>query len=98
MDWAQVRLSVEPVLSGFNYHFFYIKCEVVSWKCLKQNIVVDFTSNAKYIIVSNVAKEVVKIKMFVSEFGIFHSIVDPIELYNDKNGFVAQDKEPRSQQ
>ena len=35
---------------------------------------------------------------FISELGIVPSIVDPIGLYYDNNGAIAQAKEPRSHQ
>ncbi|KAI5418427.1 hypothetical protein KIW84_042892 [Lathyrus oleraceus] len=67
-------------------------------KSSKQDIVVDSTTEAEYIAASSSAKEAVWIKKFISELGIVPSIVDPIGLYCDNNGAIAQAKEPRSHQ
>ena len=70
----------------------------MSWKSSKQDTVADSTTEAEYIAASSAAKEVVWIKKFISELGIVPSIVDPIGLYCDNNGAIAQAKEPRSHQ
>ncbi|KAI5397676.1 hypothetical protein KIW84_063483 [Lathyrus oleraceus] len=67
-------------------------------KSSKQDTVVDSTIEAEYIAASSATKEVVWIKKFISELGIVPSIVDPIGLYCDNNGAIAQAKEPRSHQ
>ncbi|KAI5443592.1 hypothetical protein KIW84_012294 [Lathyrus oleraceus] len=64
----------------------------------KQDTVADSTIEAEYIAASNAEKGVVWIKKFISELGIVPSIVDPIGLYYDNNGAIAQAKEPRSHQ
>ncbi|KAK8610013.1 hypothetical protein V6N13_026557 [Hibiscus sabdariffa] len=47
---------------------------------------------------SEVSKEAVWIKKFVTELGVVPSISDALELYCDNNGAIAQAKEPRSHQ
>ena len=42
------------------------------------------------------AKEAVWIRKFISDLGVVPSIADPIDLYCDNNGAIAQAKEPRS--
>ncbi|KAI5396445.1 hypothetical protein KIW84_062600 [Lathyrus oleraceus] len=69
-----------------------------SLKSSKQDTVADSTTEAEYIAASNAEKGVVWIKKFISELGIVPSIVDPIGLYYDNNGAIAQAKEPRSHQ
>ena len=44
------------------------------------------------------ANEGVWIRKFIIELGVVPSIVDPITLYCDNNGAIAQAKEPRSHQ
>ncbi|KAI5419048.1 hypothetical protein KIW84_043303 [Lathyrus oleraceus] len=68
------------------------------WKSSKQDTVADSTTEAEYIAASSAAKEVVWIKKFISELDIVPSIVDPIGLYYDNNGAIAQAKKPRSHQ
>ena len=70
----------------------------MSWKSSKQDTVVDSTTEAEYIAASEAAKEVVWIRKFIIELGVVPSIADPIELYCDNNGAIAQAKEPRSHQ
>ena len=79
-------------------YVFCINGGAVSWKSSKQDTVADSTTEAEYIAASNAAKEAVWIKKFITELGIFPSIVDPIELFCDNNGAIAQAKEPRSHQ
>ncbi|KAI5413939.1 hypothetical protein KIW84_058186 [Lathyrus oleraceus] len=64
----------------------------------KQDIIVDSTTEAEYIAASSAEKEAVWIKKFISELGIVPSIMDPIGLYCDNNGAIAQTKKPRSHQ
>ena len=70
----------------------------MSWKSSKQETVVDSTTEAEYIAAASAAKEAVWIRKFIQEPGVVHSIADPIELYCDNNGAIAQAKEPRSHQ
>ena len=70
----------------------------ISWKSSKQEAVADSTIEAEYITASDVTKEVVWIKKFIIELGIVPGIANPVDLYCDNNGAVAQAKEPRSYQ
>ena len=70
----------------------------MSWKSSKQDTVADSTTEAEYIAASEAAKEAVWIRKFITELGVVPSIADPIELYCDNNGAIAQAKEPRSYQ
>ena len=70
----------------------------MSWKSSKQSTVADSTTEAEYIALSDAAKEAVWIKKFVSELEVVPSIADPVELYCDNNGAIAQAKEPQSHQ
>ncbi|KAK2429799.1 secreted RxLR effector protein [Trifolium repens] len=81
--------------SGF---VFCLNGGAVSWKSSKQETVADSTTEAEYIAASCAAKEAVWIKKFMSELEVVPSIVDPISLYCDNNGAIAQAKEPRSHQ
>ena len=81
--------------SGF---VFCINGGAVSWKSSKQDTVADSTTEAKYIAASEATKEAVWIRKFITELGVVPSIADPIELYCDNNGAIAQAKEPRSHQ
>jgi hypothetical protein len=67
-----------------------------SWKSSKQGTVTKSTKAAEYIAASEAAKEGVWIKKFMIELGVVPSIQGPMEIYCDKNGAIAQTKEPRS--
>ena len=70
----------------------------VVWKSSKQDTTADSTTEDGHIAASDSAKEAVWIKKFITELGVVPSIVDPIPVYCDNNGAVAQAKEPRSHQ
>ena len=79
--------------SGF---VFCLNGGSVSWKSSKQEIVADSTMEAEYIAACEAAKEAVWIRNFITGLGVVPSIADPIDLYCDNNGAIAQAKEPRS--
>ena len=79
--------------SGF---VFCLNGGAVSWKSSKQETVADSTMEAEYIAACEAAKEAVWIRKFISDLGVVPSIADPIDLYCDNNGAIAQAKEPRS--
>ncbi|KAL1193532.1 Retrovirus-related Pol polyprotein from transposon TNT 1-94 [Cardamine amara subsp. amara] len=105
--------SDELVVSGFTDASFqtdkddfrsqsgYVFClngGAISWKSSKQSTVADSTTEAEYIAASEAAKEAVWIKKFMYELGVIPSISEPVALYCDNNGAIAQAKEPRSHQ
>ena len=51
---------------------------------------------AEYIAASEASKEAVWILNFTTRLGVVPSIADPVDLYCDNNGAIAQAKEPRS--
>ena len=70
----------------------------MSWRSSKQDTIADSTTEAEYIAASDVAKESAWIKKFITGLGIVLSTSDPVDLYYDNNGAIAQAKEPRSHQ
>ena len=81
--------------SGF---IFVLNDGAISWKSLKQETVANSTTESEYIAVSEAAKEAVWIKNFITGLGVVPSILDPLEIFCDNNGAIAQAKEPRSHQ
>ncbi|XP_038680956.1 secreted RxLR effector protein 161-like [Tripterygium wilfordii] len=79
-------------------YVFCLNGGAVSWKSSKQETVADSTTKSEYIAAFDAAKEAVWIKKFIAELEVVPSIADPIELYCDNNGAIAQAKEPRSHQ
>ena len=81
--------------SGF---VFVLNGGAVSWRSSKQETVADSTTESEYIAASEAAKEAVWIKNFINGLGVVPSILDPLEIFCDNNGAIAQAKEPRSHQ
>ena len=81
--------------SGF---VFCLNGGAVSWRSSKQDTVVDSTTKAEYIAASDAAKEAVWIKNFIFRLGVVPSITNPVDVYCNNNGAIAQDKEPISHQ
>ena len=79
-------------------YVFILNGGAVSWKSSKQETTADSTTEAEYIAASDAAKEAVWIKKFIAELGVVRSIVNPVAIYCDNNGAIAQAKEPRSHQ
>ena len=77
-------------------YVFILNCGAVSWKSSKQVTTADSTTEAEYIAASEAAKEAILIKKFITELEVVPSIADPILLYCDNNGAIAQAKEPRA--
>ena len=72
---------------------FTLSRAVIVWRSVKQSNIIDSTIETKYIAASEVAKEAVWLKNFLSDFP---NMDGPITLYCDNSGAVANSKEPRS--
>ena len=70
-------------------YVFYLNGGAVSWRSFKQDTVTDSTAEAEYIAASDVAKEAVWIKKFITGLGIVPSISYPMNLYCDSNRAIA---------
>ena len=68
----------------------------VSWKSFKQPIIVDSTTEVKYVAASNAAKKSFWFKKFIVELGVMAPYAIP--LYCNNSGATALTKEPRSHQ
>src|ERR1044072_6667098 len=79
-------------------YVFTLNGGAVSWKSFKQNTVADSTTEAEYIEALEAAKEGIWIRNFIIELDVVLSAKDPLELYCDNSGIVAQAKEPRAHQ
>ena len=77
---------------------FCLNGGAVSWKSSKQSTVADSTTEAEYIAASDAAKEAVWIKKVITDLEVVLSITNPVDVYCDNNGAIAQAKEPRSHQ
>ncbi|KAL0293479.1 UNVERIFIED_CONTAM: Retrovirus-related Pol polyprotein from transposon RE2, partial [Sesamum radiatum] len=57
---------------------------------------IRFHHGAEYIAASEAAKEAVWMKNDIRELGVVPSIAEPVVIFCDNNGAIAQAKEPRS--
>ncbi|KAL0318170.1 UNVERIFIED_CONTAM: Retrovirus-related Pol polyprotein from transposon TNT 1-94 [Sesamum calycinum] len=79
--------------SGF---VFNLNGGVVAWKSSKQDTTADSTTEAEYIAASEAGKEAVWMKNYIQELGVVPSIAEPVVIFCDNNGAIAQAKESRS--
>ncbi|KAI3790529.1 hypothetical protein L2E82_03631 [Cichorium intybus] len=77
---------------------FILNGGAVSWRSSKQDVVAQSTTESEYIAASEATKEVVWIRKFIEDLGVVPSIQDPVEIFCDNEGAIAQAKEPRSHQ
>ncbi|KAJ9558223.1 hypothetical protein OSB04_012837 [Centaurea solstitialis] len=76
-------------------YVFTLNGGAISWKSSKQDTIADSTTEAEYIAASDVAKEAVWLRNFLSDLRVVASISRPIDIFCDNLGAVAQAKEPR---
>ena len=79
-------------------YVFILNGGAVSWKSSKQSVVAQSTTESEYIAASEAAREAAWMKKFIKELGVVPSIQDPIEIFCDNEGAIAQAKEPRAHQ
>ncbi|KAL0457575.1 UNVERIFIED_CONTAM: Retrovirus-related Pol polyprotein from transposon TNT 1-94 [Sesamum latifolium] len=75
---------------------FKLNDGVVAWKSSKQATTADSTTEAEYIAASEAAKEAVWMKNYIQELGVVPRIAEPVVIFCDNNGAIAQAKELRS--
>ena len=75
---------------------FCLNGGAVSWRSSKQDNVADSTTESEKIAASDTAKKAVWLKKFIIGLDVLPSIANPVDLYCDNNGDIAQAKEPRS--
>ncbi|XP_071694320.1 secreted RxLR effector protein 161-like [Rutidosis leptorrhynchoides] len=76
-------------------YVFILNGGAITWKSSKQKVVAQSTTEAEYIAASEAAQEAAWMKKFIADLGVMPSIEDPIEIFCDNNGAIAQAKEPR---
>jgi hypothetical protein len=68
----------------------------ICWKSSKQGSTADSTVEAEYMAACEAGKMGVWIREFIDELGVVPSIVEPVELYCDNTGAIANAKDHRS--
>ncbi|CAL9078819.1 unnamed protein product [Musa textilis] len=79
-------------------YVFTLNGGAVCWKSCKLDTTTDSIIEAKYIAAVETAKEEVWMKKFITDLGVVVGSEEPIPLYCNNNGAIAQAKEPRSYQ
>jgi len=77
-------------------YVFVMNGGAVSWRSSKQPVVAGSSTEAEYVAASEAAQEAVWMKEFITELGVVTSALDPMVIYCDNNGAIANAKEPRS--
>ncbi|XP_071695682.1 secreted RxLR effector protein 161-like [Rutidosis leptorrhynchoides] len=77
-------------------YVFILNGGAITWKSSKQKVVAQSTTEAEYIAASEATQEAAWMKKFITDLRVMPSIEDPIEIFCDNNGAIAQAKEPRS--
>ena len=68
----------------------------VVWRSIKQSCIADSTMEAEYVAAYEAAKEAVWLRKFLKYLEVVPSADQPMTLYCDNSGAVANSKEPRS--
>ena len=77
-------------------YVFMLGGGAISRRSIKQECTADSTSEAEYVAACEAAKEAVWLKRFLMELGVVPLAPQPLTVYYDSGGAVAQFKEPRS--
>jgi hypothetical protein len=77
-------------------YVFILNGGAVSWRSSKQSVVAASTTEDEYVAASEAAQEGIWMKEFISELGVVPSALDPMAIYCDNNGAIANAREPRS--
>ncbi|KAK1647028.1 hypothetical protein QYE76_064833, partial [Lolium multiflorum] len=77
-------------------YVFILNGAAVSWASSKQCTVVKSSTESEYIAASEASSEAVWMKRFIVELGVVPSALDPLVIYCDNMGAIANAQEPRS--
>ena len=77
-------------------YIFILNGAAVSWRSAKQSIVAKSSTESEYIAASEAAQEAIWMKEFITELGVVPSALDPMAIYCDNTGAIANAQEPRS--
>ena len=77
-------------------YVFILNGAAVSWRSAKQSVVVKSSTESEYIAASEATQEVIWMKEFITELGVVPSALDPLAIYCDNTGAIANAQEPRS--
>ncbi|KAK1645997.1 hypothetical protein QYE76_063802 [Lolium multiflorum] len=85
-------IEEELYMSGY---VFVLNGAAVSWSSSKKCTVAKSSTESEYIAASEASSEAVWMKRFIVELGVVPSALDPLVIYCDNTGAIANAKEPR---
>ena len=77
-------------------YVFILNGAAVSWRSAKQSVVAKSSTESEYIAASEASSEAIWMKCFITELGVVPSALDPMTIYCDNMGAIANAQEPRS--
>ena len=77
-------------------YVFMVNGGAVSWRSGKPPVVAQSTMESEYIAASEATNEAVWLRKFVIKLGVFPNAIDPVTIFCDNTGAIANAKEPRS--
>ncbi|KAK1681592.1 hypothetical protein QYE76_042440 [Lolium multiflorum] len=77
-------------------YVFILNGVAVSWMSANQSMVAKSSTKSEYIVASEASSEAIWMKMFITELGVVPSALDPMTIYCDNMGAIANAQEPRS--
>ena len=77
-------------------YVFILNGAAVSWRSAKQSVVARSSTESEYIAASEASQEEIWMKEFITELGVVPSALDPMSIYCDNMGAIANAQEPRS--
>ena len=75
---------------------FTLSGGAIVWRSIKQSCIADSTMEAEYVAACEAAKEAVWLRKFLGDLEVVPDMENPLTLYCDNSGAVANSKEPRS--
>ncbi|KAK4409431.1 Retrovirus-related Pol polyprotein from transposon TNT 1-94 [Sesamum angolense] len=88
-----LNIAPSKMIPQIQYEIWHGK--LASYKYLKVTTVIS-TTESEYVAASQAANEAVWMKNYIQELGVMPSIAEPVVIFSDNNGAIAQSKEPRS--
>ncbi|KAK1681040.1 hypothetical protein QYE76_041888 [Lolium multiflorum] len=77
-------------------YVFILNGAALSWMSAKESTVAKSSTESAYIAASEASSEAIWMKRFITELGVVPSALDPLIIYCDNMGAIANTQEPRS--
>ncbi|GJS44856.1 putative reverse transcriptase, RNA-dependent DNA polymerase [Tanacetum coccineum] len=82
-DYAGASLDMKSTTGGYQF----LGSRLISWQCKKQNVVVNSTTEAEYVVVSSCRRQVLWIQNQLLDYGDCNEkkLIQMVKIYTDKN-------------